>query len=290
MIIDFHTHIGDIINGTEPSYGEDEKPKRRVEYLFQLMGYRNIFGKIPSWLNIPLAVEIQNRHAWSTKGKLLESMKRNKIDVSIVLPIEPIQKTEEVLKECDGETLIPFASVSPLDPDKGEKLKNYIKHGCKGVKLHPILQRTPPEHKGYFEILEEIKSLNVPVIFHAGVVHYLVIKTPYPEYGKVERLEGLIKSFPDVKFIIAHMGLDEADVAIGMAEKFQNIYLETSFQPFKKILNAIKKIRPKRLLFGSDWPSSFQETPLKIYEKLKVKLKEDINLIMCENTKELLNL
>jgi predicted TIM-barrel fold metal-dependent hydrolase len=289
-IIDFHTHIGDVINGLELFYYKEKKPRRRIIFLFELMRYNNIFGGIPKFLDIPISVEIQNRHAWSTKEKLLKSMKKNGINCSIVHPIDPIKKTEDILNLTDGKNLIPFASVSPDDPDKGIKLKNYVQKGCKGLKLHPILQKRPPDYKGYFEILEEARSITIPVLFHSGPVNYYPTKNLYYEYGRIEKFEKIIKEFPKIRFILAHMGLEEADKAIALAERFKNIYLDTSFQPLKKIIKAIDKIGERRLLFASDWPSSFQETPVKILKRLLKYKPRSVPSIAFKNAEELLNL
>lgn len=289
-IIDFHTHIGDVINGLEIfSYGENEKPKRGIIFLFEIFRYNNILGDIPKFLDIPISIEVQNRHAWSTKERLIRSMEKNGINCSVVHPIEPIKKTEEILKLTDGKTLIPFASVSPDDPDKGMKLKNYFQRGCKGIKLHPILQKRPPDYKGYFEILEEVKGLGAPVIFHAGVINYFPTKNLYSQYGRVEKFERIIKEFPKINIVLAHMGIQEADKAIGIAEKFKNLYLDTSFQPLKRIIKAIEKIGQRRLLFASDWPSSFQETPVKILKKLIKYKPSAVPFISHKNAEELLS-
>ena len=287
-VIDFHTHIGDVINGLDLfSYGQ-KKPRRRIIFLFELMRYNNLLGGIPRFLDIPISVEIQNRHAWSTKEKLLRSMEKNGILCSIVHPIEPIKKTEDILNLTDGKRLIPFASVSPDDQDKGIKLKNYVQKGCRGLKLHPILQRRPPDYPGYFEILEEARSMNIPVLFHSGPVNYYPTKNLYCEYGRIEKFEKIIKEFPQTRFILAHMGLEEADKAIALAESFKNIYLDTSFQPLKKIIKAIDKIGERRLLFASDWPSSFQETPLKILKRLQKYRPRAIPYIAFKNAEEIL--
>ncbi len=289
-IIDFHTHLGDVINGLEIFSYKEEKPRRRIIFLFEILRYNNFLGGIPKFLEIPISVEIQNRHAWSTKEKLLKSMEKNGITCSVVHPIEPIKKTEDILNLADGKKLISFASVSPDDPGKGTKLKNYIKMGCKGVKLHPILQKRPPDYKGYFEIVEEIKGTNLPVLFHSGIINYYPTKNLYPQYGKIEGFEKIIKEFPRTRFILAHMGLHEPDKAIDFAEKFRNVYLDTSFQPLKKIIKAIEKVGERRLLFASDWPSSFQETPLKILKKLIKYKPNSVPFIAFKNAEELLKI
>jgi len=266
-IIDFHTHIGDVINGLELFSYKEETPRRGIIFLFELLKYNNLIDRIPEFLEIPISVELQNRHAWSTKDKLIRSMEKNGISCSIVHPIEPIKKTEDILALTDGKRLIPFASLSPDDPDKGIKLKNYVQKGCKGLKLHPILQKRPPDYKGYFEILEEARSMNLPVLFHSGPINYYPTKNLYREYGRIEKFERIIREFPQVRFILAHMGLQEVDKAIAFAERFKNVYLDTSFQPLKKIIKAIDTLGERRLLFASDWPSSFQETPVKILKR-----------------------
>jgi predicted TIM-barrel fold metal-dependent hydrolase len=75
-----------------------------------------------------------------------------------------------------------------------------------------------------------------------------------PELGRAEAFENWFKNFPHLSFILAHMNFHQPDIAMDLAEKHSNIYLETSWQPTEVIGEAVRRIGPERILYGSDWP------------------------------------
>lgn len=291
-IIDFHTHIGDVINGFDPVYTPQEKPFRFIIHLFSKIGFWSPFpGPTPAWMRIPLAVETQMRHSWGFKDRLLDCMSKYGITCSVVHPIEPMTPTEKILNECKiDKNLIVTASVDPKDPKKIEKLKRYMDMGCVGLKLHPILQHTSPEDKSYFEIIEEYRRYNKFVLFHTGEYDYYITKTHYYQYGNLKLFEKIISAFPDVKFVLGHTGLHTPEPAIELAIKYKNVYLETSFQSAKSIRNIISKVDHSRVLFGSDWPGSFQIYNIKIMNKAVAGNRELSERIFYKNAQELLGI
>lgn len=291
-IIDFHTHIGDVINGFDPVYTPEEKPFRFIIYLFGKLGFYSPFpGPTPPWMRIPLAVETQMRHSWAFKERLLDCMSKYGITYSVVHPIEPMTPTEKILNECkENKNLFVTASVDPKDPQKIEKLKKYMELGCVGLKLHPILQHTSPEDKAYFEIIEEYQRYDKFVLFHTGEFDYYITKTNFYKYGNVALFEKIVSSFPKVKFVLGHTGLHTPEPAVELAVKYKNVYLETSFQSAKSIKNIMSRVDQSRVLFGSDWPGSFQGDNVRIMKKALEGKRELEERIFYKNSAELLGL
>lgn len=289
-IIDFHTHIGDVINGFEPVYTPGEKPFRFIIHLFSKIGFWSPFpGPTPPWMRIPLAVETQMRHSWGFKDRLFEGMKESGVAHSVVHPIEPMTPTEKIFDECKNDkNLTVTASVDPKDPQKIEKLRKYMQLGCVGLKLHPILQHTSPEDKSYFEILEEYQKYNKFVLFHTGEYDYYITKTHFYQYGNVKLFEKIISAFPKVKFVLGHTGLHTPEPAIELAIKYKNVYLETSFQSAKSIRNIMSKVDHSRILFGSDWPGSFPRFNIKVMRKAVGDNNELSQRVFYRNALELL--
>ncbi len=291
-IIDFHTHIGDIFNGFETVNPPDEKPFRLFEFLYEKMGFTSpLPGKQPDWLRVPLVVEIQLRFSWAIQARLLESMEKNGISAAVVHPVEPYSSTEKIFRDADAhKNLIVFASVDPRDPQRLEKLKKYEHMGCKGLKLHPIIQRTSPEDRAYFEIVDAYQKYGKPVLFHTGEFDYYLTKTHYPAYGKVELHEKIIASFPKVNFVLGHCGLHTPEPAVALAQKYRNVYLETSFQSLKSLHNIFSKVEKTRILFGSDWPSAFQEPHIKVMRKATAGDNSLAELVFHKNAEQLLGI
>ena len=71
-------------------------------------------------------------------------------------------------------------------------------------------------------------------------------------------LVDTLLEFPTVKVILGHMGhcnVVYINGAIDVAERNANVYLETSGMPMPtKIREAVERVGPDRVLFGSDIP------------------------------------
>jgi uncharacterized protein len=81
----------------------------------------------------------------------------------------------------------------------------------------------------------------------------------YDPMGEVETVELLAGEYPDVQFIIPHLGsfADEwrAQVAmIGMLLRHSNVYADTSAIRWFDVVAEAARRRPRQVLFGSDGP------------------------------------
>ena len=50
------------------------------------------------------------------------------------------------------------------------------------------------------------------------------------------------------------MNMHEPAKAFEVGEEFENVYLDTSWQPAEVIGEAVRRIGSDRIFFGSDWP------------------------------------
>lgn len=268
MIVDAHAHLETPIPGMFPD------PSRRSPTLllmraYELLGFRNPLwrGEPPEPARVLIALENQLRLAMGSRDNLLRVMDRRGIDRAVVLPIAPYSTSREYLERCRGEPrLMPFASVHP-HPGWERELKEAMEGGCRGLKVHPILQRIPPEDPFLFELLEAFRRYGRPVLFHTGEFDYFVTRDPHAQFGDVRRLERLIAAFPDLPIILGHMGLYHPERALELARRHENVYLETSFQPLKVVKEAIRAAGRERVIFGSDWPESDPAFSLRIARK-----------------------
>jgi hypothetical protein len=118
--------------------------------------------------------------------------------------------------------------------------------GFAGLKLHPVSTLSHPSGPDTVALVREATELGVPVLFHCGDEP---MTTPY-------QIAPLAQKVPAARIILAHMGgYYHVDDAIAAAERFPNLYLETSAMPFPhKIREAVQRIGAERVLFGSDGP------------------------------------
>jgi predicted TIM-barrel fold metal-dependent hydrolase len=268
VIVDAHAHLEAPIYGVTP----DPQRKRMTKLLmwsFEVMGFQNPLwrGEPPGPARIVIAMENQIRLSMGCRENLVRYMDKNGIDKSVVLPVAPFSTSTEYLQACEGEPrLTPFAGAYPSDNWEDE-LQRAMEGGCKGLKIHPILQRIAPEDPFYFDLLEAYQHYGRPVIAHTGEFDYYIVKDGFSPFGDVRRLEKLIAAFPSIPFILGHMGLYYSERAIELARRYEHVYLETSFQSLKVVRRALEAVGRERVFFGSDWPESDSRYALRIARK-----------------------
>jgi hypothetical protein len=267
-----HTHAQDILF----SGGSDIQPSRGLLIrLFELqkfnwpMPHGKSEDKVYHFLRRRIARETQWRNAMASGDALSREMRENNIAFSVCHPIEPYGCTGELLSlSKKNGSLLPFASVDPRDPERVQKLKAYMSAGCRGLKLHPIIQDFHPESRECLEIVEEFSRYNLPVLFHSGRTAYYLPESKSESYAHLENYTKVFASFPKTKFVFGHMGMFEAAKAVEIAQVFKNVYLETSFQPLRMVRRAVEKVGGDRVLFGTDWPFGGQRYSLAVVMRL----------------------
>lgn len=112
--------------------------------------------------------------------------------------------------------------------------------GFRGIKLHGF-EAMPTR-----EVCEAARAFRIPVL--ADVI------------GRAEVVDMLAPEFPDVNFIIPHLGSFSDDwrahqQVIDQIARYPNVYTDTSaVRRFDYIVQAIKRAGARKVLFGSDGP------------------------------------
>jgi uncharacterized protein len=138
---------------------------------------------------------------------------------------------------------IPFAIVHPLR-DKGRIYdmvdRSVGKWQFKGIKVHKHDGPATPE------VCEAARAFRLPVL--------------YDVMGATELLDNLVPRYPDVNFIVPHIGSFADDWRaqqrlISQMEDYPNLYTDTAgVRRFDHILQALSKVGATRVLFGTDGP------------------------------------
>ncbi|WP_394839564.1 amidohydrolase family protein [Pendulispora rubella] len=139
--------------------------------------------------------------------------------------------------------LIGFAFINPKSDVGnvrslvGEAVERY---GFRGIKVH--------QHDGRItrEVCEVAQSFGLPIL--------------YDVMGDVTILDLLAPEYPDVPFIIPHLGsfADDYRAQISLIDKLPrlpNVYTDTSgVRRFDLLESAVARVGPSKVLFGSDGP------------------------------------
>lgn len=223
---------------------------------------------------------------WTTRADLsayLERAEEAGIDKTVVFAITSddyeranAEVAEIVARHTDK--LIGFARIHP-ERDKG-KIERLLRravedYGFRGIKVHGG-EALPTR-----EVCEVAKSLNLPILVDI--------------MGRVEVLPLLAVEFPEVNFVVAHLGSFADDwrvfqVMPFMLAKFPNLYADTSGVRFiDHLLEAIRVAGAKKILFGSDGPLLHPGLELHKIRLLKLPQEDEV-LILGENARRLLRL
>jgi predicted TIM-barrel fold metal-dependent hydrolase len=197
----------------------------------------------------------------STAGDLLSSMERNRIAMSILIAHPPVTSNERVLELSDEhpERLIPavnFGRDSGLTEDEAvSEFRKAIdrRNGALLLKIHAASDGEDAESARYRALLDVASEYTIPVILHTGCIHAHLIHRR-PTLGDASKFKSWFADWPRLPFILAHMNMHEPEVALDLAQEFENIHVDTSWQPAEVIIEAVRRIGSERIFFGSDWP------------------------------------
>lgn len=216
---------------------------------------------------------------WDTTAPLQTHLKRAVaagINQTVIFPAfhsDYSRANEAVcqLVECSPDQLMGFAFIHPVR-DAGRvwaMVKKAIQeYGFLGLKVH--------RHDGRItrEICDAARAFSLPVL--------------YDVVGEVSTVELLASEYPDVNFIIPHLGsfADSWSAQLNfipMLERHPNVYTDTSgVRRFDLLEMAVRRAGAEKVLFGSDGPWLHPAVELSKVFALKIPRKLR-NRILGEN-------
>ncbi len=199
-----------------------------------------------------------------------------------------------VARENPG--LVPYIS---LDPSMDgvtmvQEIKDRVKEGAKGIKLHPTSQRFFPNDGRLYPAYQKIEELGLPIISHSG---------DFPqvdeEYSRPANFVDVLRNFPGLTLVLAHMAHGYLDEAVEVMQTCPNVYLDSSaviegtmpshMLPDEEAVATIRRVGCDRVLFGSDWPWFHPIKDAQRIDSLPLSAEEK-RLIFYENAQRVLNL
>lgn len=282
MIIDFHTH-------TFPE-----------EIAAHAIGKLAKSARAKNYLN-------------GTLGALRSSMQESGIDYSVLLPVatKPNQEKDinNIAMEINSHScetgLISFGGIHPDNEDYRRILRQCAANGIKGIKLHPIFQRTYLDDIRCLRIIECACEHNLIILVHAGYD----VSCPDSGYASVPHIVSVLDKIKPDKFVLAHMGgwfcWQEAEAEL----VGRNVWLDTSFclLPIRpapdtqrapeenpplgreQFLRMVRSHGADRILFGTDSPWSSQRESINALEESGLTASE-LSAVLGGNGAKLLQL
>jgi hypothetical protein len=269
MIVDMHVHL----------YEDGWIPKAFLRGLGQLVSasMAHATGEYADPDVVAAAATDQLKDP--TGDQLIADMDESGVDVSVVFPVDYSLATDQ---PCSGESegvsiaeqnrifgeiasnhgdrLAHLNSIDPRRRDAVAQLERCVtEDGARGLKLHPTAGFYPDDPICY-PLYEKAQELGVPVLFHTGT-------QPAPMKAKFARpifVDGVAADFPDLKIVMAHVGLCWWREALALAGTKWNLYVDFSgwqrtfmHDPenfYEMLRHAFDEIGPWRVMFGTDNP------------------------------------
>ena len=241
------------------------------------------FGKNPKPLNF-------QKEEDTTAGDIVAAQKRSGIDYSTAIPFsaayrEDLEVANGMMMALRAETLLPFVWLNPYflrmhdrrGTDEVLLIDLIIKNNVRGIKVHPVCDAYYPTSRLLGPVFEIARETELPLLWHTG----------WGSFGDARYVEELAEVYGDVQIVIGHM-VDQN--APGIAKRFQNVSLETSYcSGPRRLAGIVNMLGSERILFGSDFPAGdllFQKT---LVECAKIPDKDKENILGL-NAKRLLNI
>lgn len=226
MIIDTHTHIGTMLNFD-----------MREDHILYMMDKYGIDHCIVS--NSECATHdhkqrkiprIFRKSHIKTNLRAIKFARENKGKISVALWVNPYEDAN--------------------------KLENIIKDNLDvivAIKLHPFHSKLRFDSELVAPYIELAKRYDLPIVTHTG----------NGECDNVKLVYRVAKKYPDVDFIMVHMGLGTNNrEAIKLISKLPNLYGDTTWVSVESTMKLLKLCGDEKIVFGSDAPIDGKDTYL----------------------------
>lgn len=213
---------------------------------------------------------------WADPATYKQQMEAYNVQKAVLVPINDggtyffdAEQTNKWLGQMGREssgTFLPFADVlntggyfyqmSPWWLEQAVK-----EEGLLGLKLHPTNLGIPIDSLEMVPVLRMAAELKVPVMVHSN---------PQDAVGcEPARIHTISRLFPDVTFILSHMGGHRWQEALGGQEYVDiSTFLPTMVKLYgiEQSNRILRAFSPQRLLFATDYPQVFGCRPGNVYE------------------------
>lgn len=143
-----------------------------------------------------------------------------------------------------GDKLKGMVWINPHDPQWPELVNAFTSPDVVGIKIHPVLDHYAVDRRALDAVFSLARERHWPILTHTDVDGTLMSALRYEE---------LIRAYPDVILILAHLRLE----AIPLARHYDNVFLDTTYVDPPMVEIGLAAAGPDKILFGSDAAEGF---------------------------------
>lgn len=249
--------------------------------------------------------DAEDEWVYADQTKYLELIEKYNIEQAIIMPLNDpylmsmeftVDAVNKNLKELVDKYPNKFYAMADIDVSnnievsKTSLIKAIEEYNLNGLKIHPNNTGMNVDDEYNVALLEEFNKYGLPIFIHS-----------YPnnkdDRSATHRIKYLINKFPNIKFIISHMGayqyeeLLDTNCCVDISAILPDYVNKLGI---KETNNILRKFGAERLIFATDYPSNRCLAPEEIYDRYFDILNqmdfndEEIKMIAYDNIKILL--
>jgi hypothetical protein len=207
------------------------------------------------------------------------------------LELTPVSSVVNATRSAPGR-LFGLYGVNPWRRMEGvaELEDAVVRHGFRGMHLHPHGFGFPPDHAYYFPYYAKCAELGVAVVISMGTT----LDNMPIDNARPYLLDRIALYFPDLRIVCAHIGWPWTTEAIALAVKHQNVYIGTSAHAPKywpeDLIRYLNSSRGRgKVMWGTDWPLLEHKDSLEQIHALQLK-KETLQALLRDNARKVFGL
>ena len=163
--------------------------------------------------------------------------------------------------------LIPFVGLNARHLSPAEliaELDELLALGARGVKIIPPSMRLYADDPLLWPIYQRCWELGLPILSQSGDGGGPAPGPGADHYGRPSHWEPVLREFPGLKLILAHLGHGYEEDIVQLAATFDSVHSDTSlrlsrlgrpgFLTRDGLVDLIRRIGVDRVLFGTNYP------------------------------------
>jgi len=181
----------------------------------------------------------------------------------------------------------PYLAVHQDDIEKEKMVREYLRKGFLGVKVHCFVQRVGADDLRFFSVYKIIAEEEKGLVLHGSG---MPVKA---EFIAPDQVKKLLEAFPGMKIMVAHLGLpDYLEQYLRLVDKYKNLWLDTAYvlgnpKFNNKNLRSVFVNYSERIIYGSDFPIMDYSPKLAIEKLYSFNLGQSREeLILFKNAEE----
>jgi len=192
-----------------------------------------------------------------TVDQIIDAMDEHNVDASMLMPLggvndHTVKRVHDQINEATDAHPGRLFGIAAPNPHLGrdfvhEEISRVVKdYDFKYAKLHTLAWGVDPTSAVAYDFYDACVANNIPVMVHTGP-HGMPFSVP-------GMLMPVAEDFPNLPIVLAHMGgaYTLTQEAIFMAERYDNLYLDTTLALNMYIRRAMDRVGADRLLMAAE--------------------------------------